>query len=299
LLLPVLFWPGSLGVALGFVHVFKRRIGWRPARWQEAFLIAWIVPAWIVFELVSTKLPHYTMPMYPAVALLCARALCNTSVRNITANSPVLKGLIGLWLFIPLTLFIVCGTFAIRTLLIRLTITDPINQASNNLQIIPTWTHDYAWGINSFALVFIAAVMFGSLLWLAIHKTVVSAIDQLLRTFSTAWITSLIVLMQFLLPSLNSQSLRTREALLDQGWQGEPVIFGEYHEDSLIFQFRGATTRYGRHGAGVRKADPTRFAVLGRHFPWPDATVTEVRGMSLGGGFSHIYVISPDRVDDD
>lgn len=34
------------------------------------FLLAWIVPLWIVFELVPTKLPHYVLPVYPAIAIL-------------------------------------------------------------------------------------------------------------------------------------------------------------------------------------------------------------------------------------
>ena len=36
------------------------------------FLLAWIVPTWIVFELVVTKLPHYVLPLYPAIAILIA-----------------------------------------------------------------------------------------------------------------------------------------------------------------------------------------------------------------------------------
>jgi len=39
------------------------------------FLLAWIVPSWIVFELVVTKLPHYVLPLYPAIAILIARAI--------------------------------------------------------------------------------------------------------------------------------------------------------------------------------------------------------------------------------
>lgn len=31
-------------------------------------LAAWIVPSWIVLELVPTKLPHYVLPLYPAIA---------------------------------------------------------------------------------------------------------------------------------------------------------------------------------------------------------------------------------------
>src|SRR5262249_44525449 len=39
------------------------------------FLLAWIVPAWVFVELVPTKLPHYVLPLYPALALLAAGAL--------------------------------------------------------------------------------------------------------------------------------------------------------------------------------------------------------------------------------
>jgi len=34
------------------------------------FLIAWIIPSWIVFELMPTKLPHYTLPLFAALALI-------------------------------------------------------------------------------------------------------------------------------------------------------------------------------------------------------------------------------------
>jgi 4-amino-4-deoxy-L-arabinose transferase-like glycosyltransferase len=49
-----------------------------PAAWRDRmhpptrFLLAWIVPSWLVFEAVQTKLPHYTLPMFPALMLLGA-----------------------------------------------------------------------------------------------------------------------------------------------------------------------------------------------------------------------------------
>jgi 4-amino-4-deoxy-L-arabinose transferase-like glycosyltransferase len=33
------------------------------------------VPSWLVFELAVTKLPHYVMPLYPAIAILIAGAV--------------------------------------------------------------------------------------------------------------------------------------------------------------------------------------------------------------------------------
>jgi 4-amino-4-deoxy-L-arabinose transferase-like glycosyltransferase len=52
-----------------------------PLIWRERksplviFSLAWFVPSWIIFELVATKLPHYTMPLLPALALPVAAAL--------------------------------------------------------------------------------------------------------------------------------------------------------------------------------------------------------------------------------
>ena len=54
-----------------------------PAIWRARsepgakFLLAWIVPAWIVLELVATKLPHYVLPLYPAIAILIAGVIDN------------------------------------------------------------------------------------------------------------------------------------------------------------------------------------------------------------------------------
>ena len=52
-----------------------------PLIWHERksplvlFAAAWFVPSWIVFELVATKLPHYTMPLLPALILPVAAAM--------------------------------------------------------------------------------------------------------------------------------------------------------------------------------------------------------------------------------
>jgi 4-amino-4-deoxy-L-arabinose transferase-like glycosyltransferase len=44
---------------------------WRARRSPTVlFALAWAIPMWIVFELVPTKLPHYVLPLYPALAIL-------------------------------------------------------------------------------------------------------------------------------------------------------------------------------------------------------------------------------------
>ena len=70
LLLPLLAFPATLPVLVALPAAWSRR--GEPA---TRFLIAWAVPAWLVFEAVPTKLPHYTLPLYPALFLLAARML--------------------------------------------------------------------------------------------------------------------------------------------------------------------------------------------------------------------------------
>ena len=64
------FWPAATlaGMAAPAVWASRREKGAR-------FLLAWLVPSWIVFELVMTKLPHYVLPLYPAIAILIAGIL--------------------------------------------------------------------------------------------------------------------------------------------------------------------------------------------------------------------------------
>ena len=47
-----------------------------------AFLLAWLIPSWLVFELVPTKLPHYVLPLYPALAFLALRKTDNEPSGN-------------------------------------------------------------------------------------------------------------------------------------------------------------------------------------------------------------------------
>ena len=79
-LLPLLFWPSTLflipGLAVAGSRLFRRKVGDPPtdmASWR--FVIAWALPAWLVFEAAPTKLAHYTMPAYPALALMAGMAL--------------------------------------------------------------------------------------------------------------------------------------------------------------------------------------------------------------------------------
>lgn len=70
LLAPVLLFPATLMLPAAVSTGWSRRA--EPA---VRFLVCWLLPAWLIFELTPTKLPHYTLPTYGALALLAAAAL--------------------------------------------------------------------------------------------------------------------------------------------------------------------------------------------------------------------------------
>lgn len=69
-----LFWPAAALLPAALKDAVVERCDWR--RW---FLISWIAPAWLVFELTATKLPHYALPLYPPLAILVAECAVRTS----------------------------------------------------------------------------------------------------------------------------------------------------------------------------------------------------------------------------
>jgi len=87
-----LFFPGTLLLPAGLV------LGWRGrAEPGVRFALAWLIPAWIIFEITPTKLVHYTLPAYPALAILAAAALrapLGRRVRWIGAGLAALAGIV-------------------------------------------------------------------------------------------------------------------------------------------------------------------------------------------------------------
>lgn len=61
------FWPAAILLPFGLWYAWTRRA--EPA---VLFCLAWVLPSWLVFELTATKLLHYVLPLYPALAILTA-----------------------------------------------------------------------------------------------------------------------------------------------------------------------------------------------------------------------------------
>jgi 4-amino-4-deoxy-L-arabinose transferase-like glycosyltransferase len=65
----LMFFPAVLFLFPGAARVVGAMRDADEAGRAARFLIAWVIPSWLVFEIMPTKLPHYTLPLYPALAL--------------------------------------------------------------------------------------------------------------------------------------------------------------------------------------------------------------------------------------
>jgi 4-amino-4-deoxy-L-arabinose transferase-like glycosyltransferase len=100
------FWPGSILAGLAALPVWKARR--EPG---ARFLLAWLLPSWIVFEIVATKLPHYVLPLYPAVAILIAGVIDQHAL----LRRRWLEAGTAWW-------FIICAALALATILAHIVI---------------------------------------------------------------------------------------------------------------------------------------------------------------------------------
>ena len=95
----ITFWPAAslLAALLPWIWAERRRR-------EVVVLLCLILPIWLIYEMVATKLPHYVLPTYPALAALVALAL--TEVGVLVRGWWSRLTLQGLWL-LPLVLLLV------------------------------------------------------------------------------------------------------------------------------------------------------------------------------------------------
>ena len=224
----VTFWPGSLLVAPTGVRAWRRRAA--PA---ERFLIAWLVPAWLLLELVPTKLPHYVLPLYPALAMLAAAALAD-GVDRLEAGWT-------LWLDRLVRLLWLVVTLGLAALLIGL----PLRLGG---ELGGAGVAGAAGVIGAFLLLALAA----ALLW---WRPPASRGAALIAALALAFV---VPAGAAVLPGLQRVWLSRGAAELvarHPGAAGAPLVAVGYSEPSLVFQL----------GTSVRLATPEAAALALLH----------------------------------
>jgi 4-amino-4-deoxy-L-arabinose transferase-like glycosyltransferase len=208
---PFAFWPGSLFAAAALVFAWRRR-----AEPGVRFLIAWIGPAWLIFEAVATKLPHYVLPTYPAIACLAAGALAARE----PAGGRWLAALGVAWALLWL---IASGVLAALAPAALWTVEHRIDAAVIAVAAL-------AFALSLAALYFYAkgrvwravgaAALGGALVWVNVFALVLPALDDF-------WMTPKIV-----------RAARAAAPCADT-----QLISNPYHEPSLVFLYGPERTR--------------------------------------------------------
>ncbi len=231
LLAPLLSFPATLLLPAGLV------VGWTRRREPGVrFALCWLIPTWLMFEILPTKLVHYELPAYGALAMLMAAA-----VREPLGKWPR-------WLGAALSVLMGALLAAVAV----------YGQTAFGA------TNDLAWAALS-ALMAVAAGVTGALLLLRRHS--VSA----LVTAGALGVAAHIALTAGLLPRLEPLFLSKDVAdaldkarLSPRSGAAGPVALTGYSEPSLIFQLGTTTQLTGGEGAAEAVSEGRPAVVEGR-----------------------------------
>ncbi len=220
------FWPGAAMAGMAAPAV------WRAKREPGAqFLLAWLVPSWIVFEIVITKLPHYVLPLYPAIAILIVGAL----ERNVLSRAPWIVRGAAWWFVVPAILSVTVIVGAMSLLL------EP---------------EFIAWPFAA------ASMIFGLFAWWLFDDE--HAERSLLNGIAASWCLS-VCIFGLILPSLTPlfPSAQIARALRNVECKGPLAAAVGYHEPSLVFMVGTQTLLTNGSGAAdFLQKGSCRFALV-------------------------------------
>jgi len=88
-------WPASLFLLPGLVYAVKavRSGGNGTVPRTIRYCLAWAVPFWVLIEIMPTKLPHYALPVFPALCLMMGAAVFAMHHLGDFAKSRFISGL--------------------------------------------------------------------------------------------------------------------------------------------------------------------------------------------------------------
>ena len=222
----ITFWPGATLAAIAAPSVWAARH--EPG---ARFLLAWLIPSWIMFEIVMTKLPHYVLPLYPAVAILIAGIL---DPRVLARDRWLVRGT-GWWFVLP-TILAVTGIVG--------------------LMVVGKQLGLLAWPFAA------GAMILGLVAW-RLYET--DGPERSLLRAIAASILIAIAIYAVIAPALTAlfPSVALAQALRDSDCKKPLAAAAGYHEPSLVFLV-GTSTQLtdGAGAAEFLRQGPCRFAFV-------------------------------------
>jgi 4-amino-4-deoxy-L-arabinose transferase-like glycosyltransferase len=242
------FWPASMLAGLAAPAIWSERRN--PA---AQFLLAWLLPSWIVFEAVITKLPHYVLPLYPAIAILIAGAL----EKHVLSQRPWLVRGTMWWFLVP----VIAGVGLVIVAVV----------IGRQLDL-------FAWPF------FAAAIVFGLLGWLLYDA------DGPERAFLRATAAAVLLAMgayAVVVPSLGTlfPSVELADVLRASDCKNPIAASVGYEEPSLVF-LAGTPTRLtdAAGAADFMRVGGCRFAFIETRYERAFAKRAEVIGLRYDPG---------------
>ena len=128
----LLFFPMSIFLIPTFLFVKKSF-----SNKKVFFFSAWILPNLLILELIPTKLPHYTLPLYPALSILVAMMLFNEkNIERILKNKVSLLGYLFFLIITSATIIALgLGVYKLGNLDLKITLLTTILFLLNILSI--------------------------------------------------------------------------------------------------------------------------------------------------------------------
>jgi 4-amino-4-deoxy-L-arabinose transferase-like glycosyltransferase len=211
LLSSVTLWPATLLALPGIVSgvAFRRHAAPR-------YLLAWAAATWLLFELVPTKLPHYILPAYPAIAMLGALWAMRPALLEEARSERIAR-------------YVACAQFFLVALVLAAA------------PIVAAWK--FGVGVASFVVIGVGAATV-----VGIAATVTMARRKALSAAFLGILAAIIVYPIFTLgvaPKLSPLWTSPRAAALiakDGKPNDPPVVLAGYVEPSLVFLL-GTNTR--------------------------------------------------------
>lgn len=270
---PLTAWPMSIIFLLMLPALWRNR-----RRPMVMFMAAWLLPTWLIFELVTTKLPHYVLPVYPALAIAAAWAWHTNRHQGRLSIFTML--LVALFLLLPLILIAAAGGISLYL------------EGTLPIQVI---------------LAGALAVLAAFLAWHALRYRFAYASVMALFAGSFALgagVYPTLAQVGYIWPSHQAAAYYHQF----QGCSNPDLLTATYIEPSFVF---GTDTRLQRHnGTTIAKAlssttcalafinaeEYPKFRQAIEASPVPPRKMGEVKGFNFGGGdpiHLHIYVITP------
>ena len=200
----VLLWPASLLLPSAFLHI-KAML----AQDNTRFLLAWLVPFWVMIELIPTKLPHYPLPVVPAAVLLLLWC-----VDRVVTLSPLRQK------------FYLAGQYVLLALgvgLVAAVMTGAVMFGGQSMRL--------AVGLAVIALLFAVLAVWQGHRWIQIGEY------RYLMGLFTAGILVHFVIFAGVVPQLSRIHIADAVAqnLASSGRQPAAIAAAGYHEPSLVF----------------------------------------------------------------